>query len=267
MNTEVKIIEDSISPDGVRLTTFQLKYPRYILAEVNTHRVFSRSTSSSRAIPIKKIISQVWNTPVIPQEWSMNNPGMQSNQELSGFRKILAEYVWISSSKIACGFAYLFHLIGLHKQYSNRVLEPWMIANTVVTATEWDNFWKLRDHPDAQPDIQLLAKTMREEYTNNIPKLINYEDWHLPYITDEEKTKYGIDLLLKMSTARCARVSYNNHDGTSPNIEKDLELHKRLVESKPEHASPTEHQAKPVKGNAFYKNFRGWYQYRHFVEE
>lgn len=267
MKTEAKIILDSISPSGDRLTTFQLRYPRYILAELNTHRVFSRSTSSSRAMPIKHIISQVWNYPVMPAEWSKNKPGMQAKEELTGFHKFTAELVWLIMSKIACIFAYMFHLIGLHKQYSNRILEPWMWANTVVTSTEWDNFWTLRNHKDAQPDIQFLANLMQIEYNKSVPKFISYDSWHLPYISKEETTSYSIDYQCKMSAARCARVSYNNHDGTNPSIEKDLGLYNKLIESKPEHFSPAEHQAKPAEGGKFFKNFRGWYQFRAVIED
>lgn len=266
MSIEVKIIEDSISHNGIRLITYQLRYPRFILAELNTHRVFSRSTSSSRAIPIKKIISQVWNNPVIPSEWSKNTAGMQAKERLGKFGSFFAKRIWLGMSKVACIHAYLFHLIGLHKQYSNRILEPWMWANTVVTSTEWDNFFTLRNHKDAQPDIQELAHKMLIEYFAHRPNFLEFEEWHLPYITNEERNSYDIDTLLKMSSARCARVSYNNHDGSTPDIQKDIELHDRLVKTKPEHASPTEHQAKPTDNTDFHKNFRGWYQYRHYIE-
>ena len=152
-----KMIEDSISEDGVRISTLQLRYHRYVHAEFMTHRVFSRSASSSRAIPIKKIIHQVWNEPAMPVHWGANISGMQAKNELSGWRLLLARNVWLTASKFACIFAYMLYYVGLHKQIGNRILEPWQFINVIVTSTEWDNFFELRIHPDAQPEIKELG--------------------------------------------------------------------------------------------------------------
>lgn len=271
---EVKMIEDSISAAGNRLSTLQLKYHRYIHAEVMTHRVFSRSASSSRAIPIIKIISQVWNDPAIPMHWGANISGMQAKTELTGWKLFQAKLIWKLASKVACVLALLLYQIGLHKQIGNRILEPFSFINVIVTATEFDNFFKLRIHPDAQPEIQELASQMKECFDNSTPIFTGDESmkmrgqliWHLPYVSYEERLKYQVEDLLKISTARCARVSYNNHDGTLPSIEKDIALHDILVGSIPLHASPAEHQATPGSYNIFYKNFKGWSQYRTTLE-
>lgn len=263
---EVKIIEDSIYKKN-RICTLQLKYHRYIHGEFMTHRVFSRSASSSRAIPILKIISQVWNDPAIPVHWGKNVSGMQAKTELSGIKLQLAKFLWKSASKFACIFAYLLYKTGLHKQIGNRILEPWQFINVIVTSTEWDNFFELRCHPDAQPEIQELAEKIRCCIANSTPKNLKLNDWHLPYISNEERKLHSIDDLLKMSTARCARVSYINHDGTKPNIQNDLKLHDRLVGSSPRHSSPAEHQATPAHDSKFYKNFKGWIQYRNKIEQ
>ena len=266
---EVKMIADSISEFDVRICTLQLKYPRFIHSEFMTHRVFSRSASSSRAIPINKIISQVWNSPAMPVHWGANISGMQAKKELTGWKLTAAKLTWITASKFACIFAYLFSKIGLHKQIGNRILEPWQYINVIVTSTEWDNFFELRIHPDAQPEIKELAGAMYRCINHSTPKLVEHGDWHLPYITDEEKIYFGDDVytLLKASTARCARVSYSNHDGSVPSISRDIDLHDKLVASRPLHASPAEHQATPGGEDMWHKNFRGWVQYRDYVEQ
>lgn len=259
---EAKIILDSISPNGVRLTTFELKYPRFILAEFNTHRVFSRNSSSSRAIPVLKLIKDIISDPVYPVYWGENKPGMQAEEELKGIKLILAKSVWKVASLFAVGFAYTLTKLGLHKQIANRIIEPWMHTKTIVSATEWNNFFSLRCHKDAQPEIHELAVKMKDAYDNSKPRFINYNEWHLPYITDDERNLYSISDLIKMSVARCARVSYLTHDGQLPNIEKDFELYDRLVGSVPIHASPSEHQASPLKIFDSNNNFSGWLQHR-----
>jgi hypothetical protein len=270
---EVKIIEDSIHSFGKffgngdsRITTLQLRYHRYIHAEVMTHRVFSRSASSSRAIPIQKIISEVWNNPATPLHWGQNICGMQAKTELTGLRLILAKFVWKSASRIACILAFLLYKFGLHKQIGNRILEPFSFINVILTSTDFDNFFELRIHRDAQPEIQQLAIMMKKAMDNSIPKILKQGEWHLPYITNEERTVHSDDVLLKCSTARCARVSYNNHDGSEPSILKDVQLHDRLVGSIPLHASPAEHQASPSHSKVYIKNFKGWQQYRTTLE-
>jgi hypothetical protein len=272
---EVKMIEDSISGRS-RISTLQLKYHRYIHVELMTHRMLSKSCSSSRAVPIMTIISQVWNNPATPIHWGQNVSGMQAKSELSGVKLFLAKTLWNISSKVACVFALLFYYIGLHKQIGNRILEPFSFINVILTGTDFDNFFNLRIHPDAQPEICELATKMKEAMDKSYPTVIwnidiksdsqNY--WHLPYVTKAERLNYPVETLLKISTARCARVSYNNHDGTNPSVENDIKLHDRLVGSIPIHASPSEHQATPgFDSTLYYRNFKGWVQYRDIVEQ
>jgi thymidylate synthase ThyX len=265
--SHAKIIADSMSEDGIRLTTIQVKFHRYILAEMNTHRVFSRNYSSSRAIPVAKLIEQVRHNPAMPVHWGKNQPGMQANEELDAYNTGLAKCVWSSAAKAAVGHAEsLFHF-GVHKQLVNRILEPYLWVEGIISSTEWDNFFGLRCHPDAQPEIQLIATLMRDALENSTPTLLRHGDWHLPYIRDEEKTKYSIETLRKMSAARCCRVSYLKHDGQNPNPDEDIALCDRLTSSVPIHASPFEHVATPVsKGSCFTGNFVGWRQFRQFLE-
>ena len=276
MTIIVKKILDSINEYGDRLTTLQLKYPRFIHAEFMTHRVFSRNASSSRAIPVKKIIETIKNDPVFPSYWGKNQPGMQAFEELDAETIIKAKTVWESAMNSAIKHAEEFIELGVHKQIANRILEPFSHINVIVSSTNWSNFYTLRRHVDAQPEIKLLADAMynamyeeiQTTIENSKPKLLNNTQWHLPYVNDYELDNETITLL-KMSVARCCRVSYLNHEGKVPSIEDDLKLYERLVGHSPIHASPTEHQAKPdykasqgwVNSN-LHGNFTGFIQYR-----
>lgn len=261
----VKVVADSIY-NGVRLTTLQLRYHRYIHGEFMTHRVFSRNASSSRAIPVKTMLKQVWNDPAMPVHWGVNRPGMQAKEELSGWKVKAAKFAWRTAAKVACVGAWTLSKIGVHKQLANRLLEPWQFIHVIVTATEWDNFLLLRDHPDAQPEIQELASKIKYAMEDSTPDILRAGQWHLPFVTLDERRHYDLSNCIKMSVARCARVSYLTHDGKVPNIEKDIALHDTLVVSKPIHASPAEHQATPSKAFYFHKNFKDWVQYRTYVE-
>lgn len=240
---EVKIIEDSRTQDGVtRITTYQLRYWRAIHAELMTHRVFSRNASSSRAIPVKKILAQVWNDPAGPTYWGSNRPGMQAGDELSGWRLWAAKKLWKLASRTACVFAWGMMKVGLHKQYANRVLEPFQYISVVVTSTEWRNFFELRDHEMAFPEFHDLASEMKYVMKNSLPKMLRTGQWHLPYVLKEERQALALPLLVKLSTARCCRTSYDRHDGTPAPHEEDVALHDKLVVAEPLHASPAEHQ-------------------------
>ena len=262
-NYNVEIVLDSISEAGCRITTMKLLFPRYILAQFNTHRVFSRNASSSRAIPIGKMIEKIKANPAIPLTWGSNKAGMQAGEELSDDKIIRAYNEWVKALDLAIGQAEVLYDIGLHKQHVNRILEPFMLIEVLVTATEWDNFFELRCHKDAQPEIQHLANLMRDTLNKSKPAIRHA---HLPFITIEEWKEFMIDAidmdyLMKLSTARCARVSYTLRDG-SIDREKDIALHDRLVVAEPLHASPAEHQAVAMKDDSFNRNFRGWSMYR-----
>jgi len=264
MTIEAKVIADSISEEGKRLTTLQLKFPRFILPEFNTHRVFSRNASSSRAIPVKKMLEMVRTDPAMPIHWGLNQPGMQANEELTGDSRTRAFELWHQAASNAARVAEQMTEIGLHKQVANRILEPFQHISVVLTATEFDNWFELRAHKDAQPEIQMLAVRMSAAMGESTPKVLKYGQWHLPYVTDADRTqvvaflKQGRvtrdepkedeinDLLRKISAARCCRVSYLKHDGDTASVEEDLALCDRLAGARPIHASPFEHQATPM---------------------
>jgi thymidylate synthase ThyX len=282
-----KIIEHSVSlyappmrKSAVRLATLQLTYPRFIHAELMTHRVFSRNASSSRAIPVMVMLKQVWNDPAMPIHWGQNQPGMQANSQLTGIKSWMAKKLWRGAAKTACVFAYLMNKTGLHKQVANRILEPFQLIHVIVTASEWDNFFELRAHKDAQPEIHALALAIKGAVYASTPTLRmggpgETIAWHLPYVTQKERSdhSHNPNYLAKLSAARCARVSYLTHDGKKPDEAKDLALYDRLVGSRPLHASPIEHQAYPdtyLNGHwtepQMHGNFKGWVQYRKQVE-
>lgn len=283
MTIEAKIIADSISPAGKRITTFQLRYPRFIHAELMTHRVFSRNASSSRAIPVERMIEDLRRDPAMPVYWGANQKGMQAGSPLVGEDRDMAEHIWLNSMESAIDYASRLMDIGLHKQIANRILEPWAHINVVVTATDYENFYALRRHSDAQPEIKVLADCMWLAQNQSTPELLEPGQWHLPYVEQRDwdaitgEPSDWLDAAKKVSVARCARVSYLTHDGRQTTIEEDLALYDRLVGGMPLHASPAEHQATPDNVHDTYidgdistvwdmpeehGNFTGWRQYR-----
>ena len=262
MQISATIIKHSMTRQSKEIVTFELCYHRYIHGELMTHRVFSRNAMSSRAVPVMKMLKQVWSDPAMPVHWGANQPGMQAKDQLTGWRLTLAKKLWSGAGKIACGFAWGMVKLGLHKQVANRLLEPWQWMRTIVTATDWDNFYDLRDHEDAQPEFKALAQAMRAAVGRDTPQKLAAGEWHLPYV---DSTSSGRDFVnCKLSAARCARVSYLTHDGQTPSRSKDLELFERLAGGKPFHASPLEHQASP--GEVLTGNFSHWTQFRKMWE-
>ena len=274
---DAKIVADSIGPNEVRITTYVLTYPRFIHAELMTHRVFSRNASSSRAIPVKKQIQMVIDNPVIPLAFTKNKAGMQGGEALIGEQEAAAVAAWLEGRDLAVQSANKLADLEVHKQYANRVLEPYAHITVVLTATDFDNWFALRCHYMAQPEICELAMQMWALHDSNHPKQLKAGQWHLPFVDsdydgqDMKDTAAHVaatgndptEIPLKRSVARCARVSYLNHDGTTSSVEQDLALYSRLLGSAPVHASPAEHQAQAT-NEAYLRsgNFRGWVQYR-----
>lgn len=256
------------------LWTFELMYPRYIHSEFMTHRVFSRNASSSRAIPVKRIIEQVRENPVIPPKVFMNQKGMVGETEADPFTTTAFHVLWEEAAENACKTAEMMERLGIHKQHVNRILEPFQFIKVIVTATDWCNFFVLRLAPDAQPEIRELASAIYDEmnrYRNKDVGVLELDKEHimvsLPYITDEDIKEIGKEeyhLLMKISAARCARVSYNNHDGSKPDIEKDLKLYGHLYDSK--HMSPMEHACIRDEDHRKNANLTGWKSLRYLIE-
>lgn len=258
MTFSAKVICDSINNNNKRITTLQLKYPRFIHSQFLTHRVFSRNSSSSRAIPVSKLIEEVRNDPVFPIEWGANNPGMSSKSLMAEEDAKEAKELWYEAMEKSLEIATNLAGLGAHKQIVNRILEPYQHIHTIVTATDFDNFFKLRLDDEAQPEIQRLAIIMKEALDKSTPVK---RDSHYPYLSEDDLKIIDPDNYALVSAARCARVSYLNHDGSKPDLERDLKLAKTLLEHF--HMSPFEHQAVARVGK--FDNFYGWKSYRNYI--
>lgn len=289
MSYEVKILADSIARGTkVRLTTIQATFPRIVLAEFNTHRVFSRNSASSRAIPVSKNIERVLADPFVPAAFAANQKGMQAGEEFDEQAQRDAEFLWLDAMKMAVAQARQMALIGVHKQWANRLLEPFSWHTAIISATEWENFFALRCSPKAAPEIRTIAEMMREAMVRiSAPRALEPGEWHLPLVEtihdsyscndfvpdDRLDFKLPLDVQVKLSVARCARVSYLTHEGKR-DIAADLELYERLRSSG--HLSPFEHAARVATdeepmgpastgpyASGFYGNFRmPWVQHR-----
>lgn len=262
MSISARVICDSMSPDGRRLTTFVLTYPRFVHAEFMTHRVFSRNAASSRAIPSKKIRQAVIEDMAMPVFWGANQKGMQAEAELAGWRLAAVKKLWVLGGYLSLGLSWCLEKLGLHKQIANRVSEPWFNITVVCTATDFANFYHLRNHAKAQPEIQALARAMLEAQNLSIPRMLKFGEWHLPFVEASELRTLGIQKACQVSVARCARVSYMNHEGVRSDFLEDIVLFNRLTAEIPMHSSPAEHQATPIGADEQSGNFLGWGQHR-----
>lgn len=242
---EAKVIADSINEHETRLITFQVTAPKFIDAELRTHRMLSQNSSSDRAIPFSKMKTKSF---YVPEDVRKNQKGMQgyekiTDQQLVDFQQDLDMIL----DGTILNLSHWENII--HKQHLNRYLLGYSMQSKVITGTEWKNFFNLRLAADAQPEIQEVARMMKEAMDNSTPEVLRYGQWHLPYVSpydnDGNPSFYSdATVAIKCSAARCARVSYGNHDGSDPDVEKDLKLYDFLVSSG--HLSPLEHQATPM---------------------
>lgn len=236
--------------------TIHARYPRIIHGEIMTHRVFSRNARSSRAVPVATMLKEIRETPFVPWHWGKNQKGMQASEEWTGKvfmpgpdggYSLHREEAWRIAAHQAADMAEAFAEAGYHKQVANRLIEPFSWIDTLITSTDWANFLHLRDHEAAEPHFQDLARMIRDAIKNTPVRGLNPGEWHLPYVTREERDTLPLDICQKLSVARCARISYAPFDGDA-SIEKELERYDMLVGSSPLHASPAEHQATPDTG-------------------
>jgi hypothetical protein len=243
---EATILADSVTPFGDRLTTMKMVYPRFVHAEHLRHRAFSFSVGSSRAKPSAGVWDQALDNPVRPLHWGTNRRGMQAGEELRGERRDAADGVWLRSRDAAVAAAQILgDDFNVHKQIVNRLIEPFTWTALVVTGNllGWENFFNLRCHPDAEPHICHVAFLARDAFDAGKPLRLEVGQWHLPFVSWEERQLYQPETLARCSAARCARVSYENFDG-KVDVTKDLDLAQRLSDNC--HMSPFEHQAHPA---------------------
>lgn len=296
MAYSARILADSLAinswpnrtEEGARLTTFEVTFPRIVLAEFNTHRVFSRNSASSRAIPVEKMLKKVEEDPFIPIYWGKNQKGMQAEQELTEWEQLLAKIEWLEAKDAAVEYVKRLLEMGVHKQITNRLLEPWMWHTVIVTSTEWENWRGLRCNKDAQPEIRRIADMMMELLDSSTPEKVPEGAWHLPLVHDRKEligAGFSLTDIIKICIGRCTRVSYLTHDGVR-DPKADIELCERLLKSG--HMSPFEHAARPMTmseaestygrpgqyigdnftpAKQFAGNFRGWIQARKLIRD
>ena len=307
-----KIIADSADNRGNRITTFVLTYPRFILPELNTHRMFSRNSASSRAIPFEKMVKMVEEDPFIPIAWQKDHKGMQGTEYFNEEESKSKIKEWLIARDNAVTQAKKLHSEGVTKQLCNRLLEPFLWHTVLLTATEFENFFKLRcpqyvinwypkDRPEAleptqatfkskeqailytgecsnwtendwrmsniaQAEIhmQALAEAMWDAYNKSTPVFLRENQWHIPY--RENIDRDNIDDVIKIATARCARLSYMTFDNEI-DYEKDIKLHDKLIENG--HLSPLEHICQCLTEEEYQASTKtiGFYNGRSVIEE
>jgi len=276
-----RVIADSVSPQGQRITTFELEYPRIIHSELMTHRLFSRNAMSSRAIPINKMIDQIRRNPAMPVKFGKNQPGMQDAGEHNTPITVVntlpngekhteiytAEQWWHKAAVSASVYADGFAEAGYHKQIANRLLEPFQRMKTVLTATDFKNFWWLRVDKDADPTIFALAEAMKKAFDESDPELLEPGQWHTPYVDhvyeyediddkecvvfvgycvldeNDKPVMLTVEEAKAISASCCAQVSYRVLNNTK---DKALDIYGKLLSGNKVHASPFEHQATPM---------------------
>ncbi len=260
MDYSVKIVADSLAPSGRRLTTITATYPRFIHAEILTHRDRARNSASSRAIPWPTMMAAITEHPVIPLRFGSEQRGMQTGSEID--RPDEARRIWLEARDNAVRSAQQLADLGVHKSICNRITEPWMWITIVMTATEWNNFFRLRCHPDAEIHFQKIAGMIRDGLTGNTPTQTAVGGWHLPFVQSDELPHFDVGVLARVSAARCARVSYLTHDGNR-SVGEDLKLFDRLCQGSGfGHWSPHEHVAQALDTEDRSGPFVGWRQYR-----
>lgn len=288
-----EIIADSINSQGDRITSFIVTCPRIVLAEFNTHRMLSRNSASSRAIPFETMVKKVQEEPFIPIAFQKDHKGMQGTEyftaEDENYERIHDR--WLQARDHAAFQASKLNKYGVTKQLCNRLLEPFLYHTIIVTATDWENFFALRAHGAAEIHIADLAHKMLDLYNESTPNKLNPGEWHIPFgsqmdadrisdiwLSGEYEQKGGhLGIQIKIAIARCARVSYLNYEGGDDYM-KDIKLHDRLATMG--HWSPFEHCARAMTDEEYYPythiegisdtssidgwsgNFKGFIQYR-----
>jgi thymidylate synthase ThyX len=277
MEPSAKVIADSIGPNDQRVTTMEVTMHRFVLAEFNTHRVFSRNSASSRAIPAQKQVEAVFRNPAYPLVWASEKKGMQGGPDLEGEDLLEAQQLFERVSGYVANEVELYlnnhpldeeGSVRLHKSLLNRLLEPFLWHKVIVTSTEWSNFFGLRCHSLAQPEMRIAAEKMQEAYLASAPREIDYLEWHLPYVSEEEKEELTAKNQKIVSAARCAWVSTESHD-KDHSLDACRNMFDRLTSADPIHASPFEHQCTPIGRGVLVPqigNLTGFRQLRHYVE-
>lgn len=238
------------------LLTFECYYPRAMLhEELLTHRSLSRNAASSRATTVNNMVDQVKNDPALPERWGLSGRGMVDAGIMTDAGAAMALKVFLAARDDMVRRA--GEMLKLnekpHKQIINIMLRPWEHITTIISGTEWTNFFALRRHPDARPEMKMLADAMWDAYKAAPIQVLEPGQWHLPYVQQHEidaleiskDKEQALANLIALSAARCARTSYKNQNGKVVTFQDDMDLYGRLMGGSIKHASPTEHQATP----------------------
>jgi hypothetical protein len=296
-----KIILGSIGATNIPIYSMHWHYPRPIHGEVMTHKDFSRNARSSRAVPVRTMLNEVRTNPYVPWHWGANQKGMQAGAdnstlvsiptETGGIHDVTREDAWRSASRAAAAHAEAFMDAEYHKQNPNRLLEPFAWIDTLITTTKLANFMNLRDHAAAEPHFRDLAQMVKEAVDNHGDcDYLEDNEWHQPYINKDDHLEAlrrfpndfdaGSAWLNKISSARCARISYKPFGDGDASYGAELERYDMLANGDAVHASPFEHQAKPdtrvicpMTGQAerwenpgLHRNLTGWIQNRALIQ-
>lgn len=252
---EVKVLLDSVNPyTNVRLTTLHCVYPQFIHQQVLTHRMFSRNSSSLRAISFDRASEEF---EIVYPTWTEEKKGMQGNIITDEDKQDLA------SSYVDCMYNDVRHWckklesLGVHHQDINNYLRPFQNIHTVITATDFENFFQQRLHESTKPDMQRLAQLIYTALEESKPEENCH---HAPMLNDLWDSTFSNEQLYLISAARLARISYFKWQDDP---QKDLELAKKLIENN--HPSPFEHIAFAQQDNEYYGNFKSWKQLRHIL--
>lgn len=286
MSIKAEIIADSSNSKGNRLTTFVLDFPRIVLAELNTHRMLSKNSASSRAIPFETMVEMVKTNPFIPIKFQKDHKGMQGTEYYEDNDYDICVEDWLKARDRAIESTQNFRF-PITKQLKNRILEPFLMHKVILSGTEFENFFALRAHKDAEIHISDLAEKMLKAYNNSTPKQLSEGEWHIPFgdkmaeraLTDWFDLRHAVqpgsitwkeekinELKRKVAIARCARVSYFTYEGKD-DYGADIKLCDRLFGNTPKHLSPTEHVASAMSTSDWCGNFRGWKQYRKYFSD
>lgn len=276
------IIADSKSEFGHRLTSFLITFPRYILAEFNTHRMFGRNSASSRAIPFNKMVKNVEENPFVPMKWMIDHKGMQGTKyvEDEACAQIRKDQ-WLHSRDAAVANAKMLHRsideMGVHpdndnyepitKQVCNRLLEPFMWHTVICTATEYQNYFALRANDAAEIHMQKLAYLMLDNYNEVQPLFLREQKWHTPFIAEEDHLDFVDGIACKVSVARCARTSYTvvGEPDKKHMQTEDVELHDRLLAQG--HMSPFENVATAMTEEEYHDHTKSIVVSEDYMEE
>ena len=297
-NIQASLIKHSThGVTGREMLTYVIDFNRFFLAELNTHRSISKNGLSSRAVPLESMIKTILEAPSVPVWWGKNEPGMKARAELDQKEMEQAQQIWFDAIKDATKHATRMKDIGAHKQIANRIQEVGMVQRMILSATDWNNFFWLRDHPDAQPEFRELARAMFKAKEQSVPDILYPGEWHLPFVHAQRDlldkwTYFDADMQVideftakKISASCCAQVSFRKADDSIEKANKIFDMLHLGSETEPSHASPTEHQATPMElgfdimsewpegithmnrdhKTFFSGNLREWVQYRQLI--